>query len=91
MSHKQNVKRLFHELASEVHLFTASSESGFPERWVPATYIKDQLGLAKNAYTLGNVIDNKTCWLFSTIVRHLQEKSMVEYRKVGSRAFYICK
>lgn len=91
MSHKQNVAKLFHELASEVHSFIAASESGFPERWVPATYIKDQLGLAKNAYPLGNVTDNKTGWLFSTIARHLQEKDMVEYKKVGSRAFYKCK
>ena len=91
MSHKQNVERLFHELAFEVRSFIASSESGFPERWVPATYIKDQLGLAKNAYPLENVTDNKTGWLFSTIARHLQEKDMVKYKKVGSRAFYKCK
>lgn len=38
MSHKQNVERLFHELALEVHSFIASSESGFSERWVPADY-----------------------------------------------------
>lgn len=65
MSHKQNVERLFHELALEVHSFIASSESGFSEHWVPATYIKDQLGLVKNAYPLGNVTDNKTGWINS--------------------------
>ena len=88
MSSKQKVHLLFDEMSDEVHDFIKSSESGFSEGWVPATFIKDQLELTKSAYPQGNDIDNKTGWLFATIARHLQDKGKLLYKKVGSRAFY---
>lgn len=88
MSSKQKVQGLFDEISDEVHDFIRSSESGFSDGWVPATFIKDQLGLLKSAYPQGNNIDNKTGWLFATIARHLQDKGKLLYRKSGNRAFY---
>ena len=88
MSSKQKVHQLFDEMSGEVHDFIKSSESGFSEGWVPATFIKDQLELTKSAYPQGNDIDNKTGWLFATIARHLQDKGKLLYKKVGNRAFY---
>ncbi|MGY5452551.1 hypothetical protein ACVFI8_16640 [Agarivorans sp. MS3-6] len=85
MSSKQKVHQLFDEMSDEVHDFIKSSESGFSEGWVPATFIKDQLELTKSAYPQGNDIDNKTGWLFA---RHLQDKGKLLYKKVGNRAFY---
>ena len=88
MSSKQKVHELFDEMSDEVHEFIKSSELGFSEGWVPATFIKDQLDLKKSAYPQGNDIDNKTGWLFATIARHLQDKEKLLYKKVGSRSFY---
>ena len=75
-------------MSEEVLVFIKESESGFTERWVPATYIKDQLDLKMSAYPQGNKIDNKTGWLFSTIARFLQDKNRVEYKNNGTRSFY---
>lgn len=88
MAHKSKVHELFKEMAIEVYAFIKSSESGFNEGWVPATYIKDQLELNKSAYPQGNKIDNKTGWLFATIARHLQDEKKVLFKKIGSRSFY---
>ena len=88
MSNKSKVDELFNAMSDEVCNFIKSSESGFSECWVPATYIKDQLDLKKSAYPQGNKIDNKTGWLFATIARHLQDQNKVIFKKVGSRSFY---
>ncbi|MGC9458257.1 hypothetical protein [Vibrio genomosp. F10] len=88
MSNKSKVDELFNAMSDEVCNFIKSSESGFSESWVPATYIKDQLDLKKSAYPQGNKIDNKTGWLFATIARHLQDQNKVQFKKVGSRSFY---
>jgi hypothetical protein len=91
MGHKSRVHELFGLMSNEVLAFIKESESGFPEGWVPATYIKDQLKLNKPSYPQGNPIDNKTGWLFSTIARHLQDENLVEFKKTGSRSFYRCR
>jgi len=90
MSHKLKVHELFGLMSNEVIAFIKKSESGFPEGWVPATYINDQLELKKSSYPQGNKIDNKTGWLFATIARHLQDENRVDFKKIGSRSFYKC-
>ena len=84
MSHKINVHEFFEKMSKEVLAFIRESESEFSENWVPATYIKDQLGLKLSAYPQGNKIDNKTGWLFSTIARFLQDQNLVEFKKIGT-------
>jgi hypothetical protein len=88
MSHKSKVHEFFDLMSNEVFLFIKTSESGFPDGWVPAPYIKDQLKLKKSSYPQGNKIDNETGWLFSTIARYLQDKNLVDFKKIGSRTFY---
>lgn len=88
MSHKDKIHELFRLLAEEVLFFIQDAESGFPDGWVPATYIKDQLGLKMSAYPQGNIIDSETGWLFATIARFLQDKNQVDFKKVGSRSYY---
>jgi hypothetical protein len=79
-------------MSDEVFAFIKESESGFPEGWVPATYIKDQLELNKSSYPQGNITDNKTGWLFSTIARYLQDENRVAFKKIGNnRSFYKCR
>ncbi|WP_369854439.1 hypothetical protein [Candidatus Thalassolituus haligoni] len=87
MSNKSKVDELFNAMSDEVCKFIKSSESGFSESWVSATYIKEQLDLKKPAYPQGNKIDNKTGWIFATIARHLQDQNKVLFKKVGSRSF----
>jgi len=88
MGHKRKVHELFGLMSVEVLSYIRSVENDFTGGWVPAIYIKDQLGLKMSAYPQGNKIDNETGWLFSTIARYLQDKNQVDYKKVGSRAFY---
>ena len=88
MAYKSKVHELFSNMSDEVCEFIRSSESGFSEGWVPATYIKNQLDLNKSAYPQGNKIDNKTGWLFATIARHLQDQNKVLFKKIGGRSFY---
>jgi hypothetical protein len=88
VSHRKNVADLFDAMADEVHSFIKESEASFPEAWVPAAYIKDQLDLKKSSYPQSNEIDNKTGWLFATLARHLEDRQQVRFKKVGNRSFY---
>ena len=88
MDHKSKVNELFGLMSAEVLSYIQSVEDDFSEGWVPAIYIKDQLGLKMSAYPQGNKIDNETGWLFSTMARYLQDKNQVDFKKVGNRSFY---
>ena len=88
MNHKIKVHGLFSQMADEVFSFIKESESEFTKNWVPATYIKEQLGLNMSAYPQGNKIDNKTGWLFATIARFLQDQNRIDFKKVGNRSYY---
>ncbi|MCK7544410.1 hypothetical protein MLC59_09545 [Marinobacter bryozoorum] len=88
MNRKFRIHELFDAMAEELLLFIRESENEFSDGWVPATFIKEQLELKKSAYPKGNRIDNKTGWLFSTLARHLEDKSAIAFKKSGSRTFY---
>jgi len=88
MNYKIRIQKLIDEISNEVYEFIKDSENSFNEGWVPATYIKDELGLKLSSYPQENEIDNKTGWFFSTIARYLQDKKMVKFRKTGNRSFY---
>ena len=88
MTHKARLHELFNAMAKELFLFIRESENAFPDGWVPATFIKDQLELKKSAYPQGNKIDQETGWLFATLARHLQDQNAVAFKKFGSRSFY---
>lgn len=88
MDHKRKIHELFGLMSAEVVSYVQSVENNFTDGWVPAIYIKDQLGLKMSAYPQGNKIDNETGWMFSTIARYLQDKNQVDFKKVGNRSFY---
>ena len=88
MGHKTKVHEHFDLMAKEVLAFIKESESGYNERWVPAAFIKDQLGLKMSSYPQSNDIDNRTGWLFSIIARYLEDQNLVEFNKNSSRSFY---
>jgi hypothetical protein len=88
MTHKAKIHELFGQIANEVYDFIKESEFNYDERWVPATFIKDELDLKKSSYPQENKIDNKTGWLFATIARHLEDKNKIIFKKDGNRSFY---
>jgi len=88
MNHKLQVNELFNLMSDEVCSFIKSEETAFPEGWVPAAHIKEQLDLNKSSYPQSNEIDNKTGWLFATIARNLEDQKKVTFKKIGSRSFY---
>ena len=88
MSHKAKIQELFDQMAIEMLAFIKESESRYTGSWVPAPYIKDELGLKKVSYPKGNKTDKETGWLLATLARHLQDKGLVDFKKTGSRSFY---
>ncbi len=88
MGHKTKVHEYFDLMAREVLAFIKESEFGYSEGWVPATIIKDQLGLKMPSYPQSNEMDNKTGWLFSIVARYLEDQNLVDFNKNGSRSYY---
>lgn len=88
MNHKIRIHELIDKISKEVYEFIKESENSFNEGWVPATYIKDELGLKLSSYPQENEIDHKTGWFFATIARYLQDKNKVKFKKTGNRSFY---
>lgn len=88
MDHKHNIHDHFDAMSRVMADFIKQSEQKFPGGWVSATFVKNELELKKNAYPQGNKTDNKTGWLFSTMARYLQDKGVVDYKKINNRAFY---
>jgi len=88
MSRKDTIQRLLDETAIEIFGHIKDSEPSYPERWVPAANIKDELGLKLPSYPQKNKINNETGWLFGTLARILEDKGLVEFRKANNRSFY---
>jgi len=88
MSRKRTIHKLLDDVSTEIYGFIKDVEPSYPERWVPAVDIKNELDLKFSAYPQGNEIDNPTGWLFSSFARMLQDKDLVEFKKAGSRSFY---
>ena len=88
MSQKAQIDRLLIQMSEQVMSYILEVESGFPERWVPATHLKSQLGLKRDSYPVGNEIQSKTGWLFAILVRILEEGGKVEFQKQGNRSYY---
>ena len=85
---KQEIDRLLDEIARLVMSYIREAESGFPGGWVPATHVKEQLGLKRESYPVGNEIQGRTGWLFAILARILEEQVDVEFRKKGNRSYY---
>jgi len=88
MSRKARIQSLLDEAAMEIFHHIKDSEPSYPERWVPAANIKDELGLKLHSYPRENTIYCETGWLFGTLARILEDKDLVEFRKAKNRAFY---
>ena len=88
MTRKDRVHELIHGIANEVQNQIKESEQQYPDRWVPAAEIKNQLELNFLAVPLANKQYGTRGWMFAIIARILEDEGKVAYKKVGSRAFY---
>ena len=70
--------------------FIKDSESKFKDQdhWVPAAEIKNELDLNFVAVPKSGIQYGEKGWVFATLARMLEDKSLVEYKKIGNRAFY---
>lgn len=90
MNRKDNIHKLLNDAALELFAFIKDSESKFmdQDRWVPAAEIKNNLDLNFVAVPSSGKQYGEKGWVFATLARMLEDKSLVEYKKMGSRAFY---
>lgn len=88
MNRRENINRHIDAIAEEIFEHIKENQSKFPDRWMPAIEIKEELDLKRNTYPMGNKINQKGSWLFNIMARILEEKDKVEYKKEDGRAYY---
>jgi len=88
MSRKDRLHKLIHDIANEIFDYIKEEEAFFPERWVPSSKIKNELGLNFVAVPLANKQYGSKGWLFAITARLLEDEDLLDYKKVGNRAYY---
>lgn len=90
MTRKDAIHNLLNDAALELLAFIKDSEPKFKDQgcWVPAAEIKENLDLNFIAVPRSGKQYGPKGWVFATLARMLEDKSLVEYKKTGSRAFY---
>ncbi len=90
MTRKIAIHNLINEAALELFEFIKECESDHKEHdcWVPAAMIKADLDFNFVAVPLRGRQYGPKGWIFATLARILEEKSLIEHKKTGSRAFY---
>jgi len=90
MNRKDTLHKLLNDAALEVLAFIKDSEFKFKDqdRWVPAVEIKNNLDLNFVAVPRSGKQYGEKGWVFATLARMLEDKSLVEYKKTESRVFY---
>ena len=90
MHRKDNIHKYLNDAAMELLEFIKESESEFREldRWVPAAKIKSDLELNLVAVPKSGKQYGERGWLFATLARILEDRTLVEYKKLDNRAYY---
>lgn len=90
MNQKEKIHKLLNEAAMELLAFIKDSESKLKDqdRWVPAAEIKSKLDLNFVTVPRSGKQYGEKGWVFAALARLLEDKSLLEYKKLGSRAFY---
>lgn len=90
MARKDEIHKLLDAAALELLAFIKECESMHKgqDRWVPATELKDSLDLNFVAVPKQGKQYGPKGWVFAVLARMLEDKLLLEYKKVGSRAFY---
>jgi hypothetical protein len=88
MERKTAVHRHLEAAAMELLEFIKERMPLERDGWVPASEIKQSLGLNFVAVPRAGKQYGERGWLFATLARMLEDRELLEYRKVGSRAYY---
>ncbi len=90
MTRKDTIHKLLNDAAQELLAFIKESESKFKDHdhWVPAAEIRNSLDLNFVAVPKSGTQYGEKGWVFATLARMLEDKSLVEHKKSGTRAFY---
>ncbi|MFC5079862.1 hypothetical protein VTH8203_03083 [Vibrio thalassae] len=85
---KDRIEDLLQGVAKEVHAYLHEYGRSTSDGWVSSVTIQKQLGLKHHCNPIGCSNDTPKSWVFSVIMRRLQDQGKVEYKKVGSRVTY---
>ena len=88
MNRKERIHQQINALANEILEYIKEKEAFFPERWVPASEVKVELDLNFVAVPQENKQYGPKGWLFAILARMLEDKNLVDFKKIGSRSFY---
>lgn len=88
MNRKQNIHNLLNNMANELLTYIKEQEHHYEDRWVPSADIKPALDLNFVAVPKQGKQYGKKGWLFAILARILEDKNLLQYKKLGGRAFY---
>ena len=90
MHRKDIIHKYLNDAATELLEFIKDSEPEFRDQdhWVPAAKIKSDLDLNLVAVPRSGKQYGERGWLFATLARILEDKSLIEYKKLNNRAYY---
>lgn len=91
MDRRAAIHRHLEAAANELFEFIKERMPLANEGWVPASEVKQSLAVNFVAVPKAGKQYGERGWLFATLTRMLEDRELLEYRKVGSRAFYRAK
>jgi hypothetical protein len=88
MDRKKKVHDLIEKMANEVLEYIREQALYSDDGWVSSVNIKRTLDLNFVCVPKSNKQYGKKGWLLAILVRMLEDKEKIEYKKIGNRAFY---
>lgn len=88
MVRKSKIHQHINAITDEILAHIKDNEAFSPDRWVPASEIKNELDLYFVSVPSQGKQYGKKGWLFAIMARLLEDKDLVEFKKAGSRSYY---
>ena len=88
MNRRERVQEHIDAIANEVLEEIKAREGLHPDRWVPASDIKNHLELNFVCVPTAGKQYGERGWLFGILARLLEDRDLVEFNKNGSRSYY---
>lgn len=91
MERKATIHRHIEAASVELLEFVKERMPFAQDGWVPASEIRQSLALNFVAVPRGGKQYGEKGWLFAILARILEDRDLLEHKKVGSRAYYRAK
>jgi hypothetical protein len=88
MNRKEVIHDALEQIALEMLHFIADAGKRYPDGWVPATHIKDELQLNLHCYPKIKTQHGRKGWLFSILARMLEDRGLLGYQFDKKHAYY---